>query len=278
MKGLYVVGTPIGNLQDMSYRAIETLKQVDFIAAEDTRVTLKLLNHFEIKKPMISYYEHTIKERGEYIISRIIRGESCAIVSDAGMPCISDPGEDLVRLCIENGIEIKIIPGPSAVISGLCLSGFSTSRFTFEGFLSTNKSSRIDHLKSLEKEMRTMIFYEAPHKLVSTLTDMKKYFGNRNIALARELTKIYEQVLHFTIDDAIKYYEQTKPKGEFVLIVEGAAVPKEEEISIDEAVSMAIKLIKDGEKATQAAKIIAKQSGHKKSDIYSGVCSEEETL
>lgn len=268
---LYVVGTPIGNLQDMSYRAINTLKEVDFIAAEDTRVTLKLLNHFDIKKPMISYYEHNLRERGEYILNRILNGETCAIVSDAGMPCISDPGEDLVRICAEQNVDIKIIPGPSAVISGLCLSGLKTSRFTFEGFLSTAKTNRMQHLNSLKQEERTMIFYEAPHKLLSTLKDMQSYFGNRKISIARELTKVYEQVMRTTLDEAVVFYSENTPKGEFVLVIEGAAPIQEEKITLEQAIEKANEMVQNGVKATDAAKQIAKQTNFKKSDIYNAL-------
>ena len=197
---LYVVGTPIGNLSDFSPRAVETLAKVDFIAAEDTRVTLKLLNHFDIKKEMVSYYEHNKRQRGEIICQRILNGENCAIVTDAGMPAISDPGEDLVALCYELGIEVQSVPGPTAFATALAISGLPTGRFTFEGFLSVNKKSRREHLEEVKDEKRTMIFYEAPHKLIYTLNDMHKVFGNRNIALVRELTKIHEQVLHFTFD------------------------------------------------------------------------------
>lgn len=268
MSILYVVGTPIGNLQDMSYRAIETLKSVDFIAAEDTRVTLKLLNHFDIKKPMVSYYEHNLRQRGEMIIQRILNGESCAVVSDAGMPCISDPGEDLVNLCVQAQIPVKVIPGPSAAISALTVSGLPTSRFTFEGFLSTNKKGRCDHLESVKEETRTMIFYEAPHKLLPTLEDMAKVFGpQRRLSVCRELTKIYEDVCRTTFEEAVAYYRENKPKGEFVLIVEGFS-PSEKEITLEEAVGMAKKLIEQGEKATEAAKKIAKETSFSKSDIY----------
>ncbi|MGN1131113.1 MAG: 16S rRNA (cytidine(1402)-2'-O)-methyltransferase, partial [Ruminococcus sp.] len=189
---LYVVGTPIGNLSDMSPRAVDTLRNVDFIAAEDTRVTLKLLNHFDIKKPMVSYYEHNKRERGEIICNRILSGESCAIVTDAGMPCISDPGEDLIKLCQEKGIKTIVVPGPSAVISALAVSGLETGRFCFEGFLSVNKKSRREHLQSLADETRTMIFYEAPHKLPSTLKDLYSSFGDRKLTIVREITKIHE--------------------------------------------------------------------------------------
>lgn len=196
---LYVVGTPIGNLSDFSPRAVETLQQVDFIAAEDTRVTLKLLNHFGIKKSMVSYYEHNLRQRGEQIIQRILAGENCAIVSDAGMPCISDPGEDLVRLCAEYQIETRVVPGPSAVISALCVSGLVTSRFSFEGFLSTNKRSRLEHLTSIRKDTHTLIFYEAPHKLLSTLKDLYETLGDRKISLVKEITKLHESVNRTTL-------------------------------------------------------------------------------
>ena len=194
MAKLYVVGTPIGNLSDFSPRAIATLEKVDFIAAEDTRVTLKLLNHFGIKKPMISYHEHNIREKGEYIIGRILNGESCAIVTDAGMPCISDPGEDIVGLCHDRGVQLEVIPGPSALIAALAISGLITSKFIFEGFLTVKKTCRFEQLEKIKNEERTIIFYEAPHKLINTLADMRKVFGNRKLAIARELTKIHEEV------------------------------------------------------------------------------------
>ncbi len=217
---------------------------------------------------MISYHEHNIRERGEYILSRILNGEVCAIVSDAGMPCISDPGEDLVRICAENNVDIIVIPGPSAVVSGLAISGLKTSRFTFEGFLSTARTSRMTHLASLKEETRTMIFYEAPHKLLKTLKDMLECFGNRKISLARELTKIYEEVVRTTLADAIKYYKEKSPKGEYVLIIEGKPDERKEEISLDEAVDQASELVNSGMKATEAAKEIAKISNYKKADIY----------
>ena len=202
---LYVVGTPIGNLGDVSPRQRETLETVDFIAAEDTRVTVKLLNHFGIKKPLVSYYEHNLRERGEQIVARIEAGENCAVVSDAGMPCISDPGEDLVRLCAERGIRTVVVPGPSAAISALCVSGLVTARFCFEGFLSTAKKSRREHLEAVRNETRTMIFYEAPHKLVNTLKDLSVTLGGkRRITLARELTKIHEEILRVTLAEAVE--------------------------------------------------------------------------
>lgn len=219
---LYLVATPIGNLEDITYRALRILNEVDFIAAEDTRHTLKLLNHFKIQKPMISYYEHNIRERGEKIIARLKEGKSAALVSDAGTPAISDPGEDLVKLCIEEGIRVIPVPGCVAAINALIGSGISTKRFSFEGFLSVNKKSRIDHLESVKDSKYTLIFYEAPHKLQNTLNDMLKYFGNRKITIARELTKKFEEFLYTDIENAILHFDQTPPKGEFVLIVEGA--------------------------------------------------------
>lgn len=223
---LYVVGTPIGNLGDFSERAKQTLSEVDFIAAEDTRVTLKLLNHFQIKTPMVSYYEHNKKEKGETIIERILGGENCAIVTDAGMPAISDPGEDLVALCAEHSIEVRAVPGPSAFVAALALSGFSVGRFTFEGFLSVNRPGRMEHLQSLVDEKRTMVFYEAPHKLAATLNDMYSYFGDRRIAIVREITKIYEQVIRTTLKQAAETYSENPLKGEIVLVVEGKAEEK----------------------------------------------------
>lgn len=267
---LFVVGTPIGNLGDITYRAVETLKTVDFICAEDTRVTVKLLNHYEIKKPLVSYHEHSARQVSENIVSRILSGESCAVVSDAGMPCISDPGEDLVRRCIENEIPIEVVPGPTAMASAVAISGLSTSRFAFEGFLSVTKKQRYAHLQSVSKDPHTLIFYEAPHKLVSTLNDMLEYLGDRKISLCRELTKIYEEVIRTTVSGAIEYYKDKTPKGEYALIIEGyneeAAL---EEITIEEAAEQAQKLISEGMKAVDACKETAKATGFKKSDIYS---------
>jgi len=266
---LYLVGTPIGNLSDLSPRAIETLQTVDFIAAEDTRVTLKLLNHFEISKPMVSYYQHNMRERGEIIVNRILSGESCALVTDAGMPAISDPGEDLVRLCAETGIEVVSVPGPSAAITALALSALPTGRFCFEGFLSVNKNERRSHLKSLEGEQRTMIFYEAPHKLNNTLKDLCAAFGEeRKISLCRELTKLHEEAFRTTLGEAVKHYAENAPRGEFVLVIEGAAEQECPEMSLDEAVEAARKLMAEGESASSAARQAAALSGLKKNEIY----------
>ena len=266
---LYVAGTPIGNLSDLSPRAVETLESVDFIAAEDTRVTLKLLNHFGIKKPMVSYFEHNKRERGEIICARIEQGENCAIVTDAGMPCISDPGEDLVKLCEERGIKTVVIPGPSAVISALAVSGLSTGRFTFEGFLSVNKKSRTDHLKSLANEHRTMIFYEAPHKLPQTLRDLYANFGDRKLTIVREITKIHEEVIRTTTKNAAENLSDGSVKGEIVLVLEGAPqVDDTEEFTLEYAVETAKKLIENGARATDAAKEAAALTGFKKNEIY----------
>lgn len=267
---LYVVGMPIGNLGDMSPRAVETLENVDFIAAEDTRVTLKLLNHFGIKKPMVSYFEHNKHQRGEIICRRILSGESCAIVTDAGMPCISDPGELLVKQCEEYGIEVKAVPGPSAVISALAISGLPTGRFTFEGFLSVNKKSRMEHLESVKNETRTMIFYEAPHKLNATLRDMLGAFGNRSIAIVRELTKIHEEVIRTTLEQAVERYSEAPLKGEIVLVIDGAKpVDNNKVYTEEEAADLAIALAADEDVSlSEASKKAAKETGIKKGIIY----------
>lgn len=271
---LYVVGTPIGNLSDFSPRAVETLASVDFIAAEDTRVTLKLLNHFEIKKPMVSYFEHNRRERGEIILERIKSGESCAIVTDAGMPAISDPGEDLVDLCLSNGIAVESVPGPTAFATAVAMSGLPSGRFTFEGFLSVNKPSRREHLEEIVSERRTMVFYEAPHKLTATLKDLYKYLGDRRIALIKELTKIHETVERTTLSEACEKYSAQAPKGEFVIVIEGSTEPKQKEVSLDEAVTLAKGLVENGMAINDAAKEIAKETKLKKGDIYKALLGE----
>lgn len=265
---LFVVGTPIGNLGDMSPRAVETLGAVDFIAAEDTRVTIKLLNHFGLHTPMVSYYEHNLRERGKIIIDRILAGENCAIVTDAGMPAISDPGEDLVRLCHDNGIKVESVPGPTAMATALALSGLSVSRFSFEGFLTTAKANRKERLEELKTEKRTMVFYEAPHKLVNTLKDMLSYFGDRNISLVKEITKLHESAKRTTLSEALTDFEETPPKGEFVLIVEGAKIEDTAPLTLEEAVEYAKNLVAGGMPTSMAAKTAAKETGHKKNDIY----------
>lgn len=265
---LYVVGTPIGNLSDFSPRAVETLREVDFIAAEDTRVTVKLLNKFDIHTPMLSYHKYNTIERGDEICNRLLGGESCAIVTDAGMPCISDPGEKLVQLCAENGITVCAVPGPTALASALAISGLPTGRFTFEGFLSVNKPGRLEHLHSLIKEQRTMIFYEAPHKLPNTLKDMYKVFGDRRISIVRELTKLHEEVIRTTLSKAAAELTDGSVKGEIVLVIEGAKPEQEEYRTIDEAVELARRQIENGVSASVAAKEAAEMTGFKKGDIY----------
>ena len=265
---LYVVGTPIGNLEDMSPRAVRILGEADFIAAEDTRVTVKLLNHFDIKKEMLSYYEHNKNSKGNLIIERILKGESCALVSDAGMPAISDPGEDLVRAAHKAGITVESVPGPSALVTALAISGMESGRFCFEGFLSVNKISRKKHLDELKNERRTMILYEAPHKLNATLKDMLNVFGDRRISLVRELTKIHETVFNTTLLGAAEFYDNNTPKGEFVLIIEGKKEETGEQYTLEEAVKLAKRMTDEGKSTSSAAKEAAEISGIKKGDIY----------
>ena len=230
---LYLVPTPIGNLGDLSQRIIDTLSQVDFIAAEDTRVSIKILNHLGLKKPLVSYYRHNTETSGPAILERLLAGESCALVTDAGTPAISDPGEELVALCAQAGVEVVAIPGPCALITALAVSGLPTGRFTFEGFLAMNKKNRKKHLDSLMTEERTMIFYEAPHKLLSTLEDLRDTFGpDRRISLCRELTKLHEEVRRTTLGQAVEEYTENAPKGEFVLVVEGSPEQAAEELTL----------------------------------------------
>ncbi len=268
MSMLYVVGTPIGNLGDISPRALETLEKVDFIAAEDTRVSLKLLNHFGIKKPMISYFEHNRREKGEIIVDRILSGEDCAIITDAGMPAVSDPGEDLVALCHERGVKVSVVPGPSAFVAALALSGMNVGRFTFEGFLSMNKPSRREHLSSIADEKRTMIFYEAPHKLAATLKDLYETLGDRELTIVREITKIHEEVIKTTLSAASEKYADNSLRGEIVLVIEGKKEEEESEITLEDALILARKLMDEGMGASMAAKQAAKETGIKKGDIY----------
>ncbi len=266
---LYLVGTPIGNLGDMSPRAVEALQNADFIAAEDTRVTLKLLNHFDIRKPLTSYYEHNKFASGEKIFTRILSGETCALVTDAGMPAISDPGEDIVRLCAENGVEVYTVPGPSALISALALSALPTGRFTFEGFLSVSSKSRREHLAQLKTEQRTMIFYEAPHKLQKTLSDLAEAFGgDRPIALCRELTKMHEETLRTTISGAIEHFSATAPKGEFVLVVGGYAPADEPETSPEDAMALVANFRGEGYSLREACKMASAETGFSKNELY----------
>ncbi len=265
---LTLVGTPIGNLSDLSPRAVQALESCDFIAAEDTRVTLGLLTHFGIKKPLVSYFEHNKRERGEQIAARLEAGENAVLVTDAGMPAISDPGEDLVALCHERGIPVGVVPGPSAVVTALAVSGLPSGRFTFEGFLSMNKRGRQEHLDSLKQERRTMVFYEAPHKLPSTLEDLYAAFGDRRIAMVRELTKIHEEVIRTTLAQAACRFRQETPRGEFVLVVEGAAPPAPAEITPEQAAELAAGYMAQGLSASEAAKRAASETGVKKGEIY----------
>ncbi len=274
---LYLVPTPIGNLGDISERCRRTLEEADFIAAEDTRVSLKLLNYLGIKKSLVSYYEHNKAFKGNVILDRILAGETCALVSDAGSPAISDPGEDLVRLCAENGITVTAIPGPCAVITALSISGLPTGRFCFEGFLSTAKKSRKEHLQSLIGETRTMIFYEAPHKLVSTLEDLAETFGNdRKISLCRELTKLHEEVVRTTLGESIEKYTENAPKGEFVLVVDGAAPAEKELPTAEDAGAMVKRLMSEGLSRKDAIKQTAKALDLPKNVVYDAALSIDE--
>ena len=266
---LYLVPTPIGNLGDISIRCRQTLEEADFIAAEDTRVSLKLLNHLGIKKPLVSYYEHNKDFKGNVILDRILAGETCALVSDAGSPAISDPGEDLVKQCAAAGVTVCAIPGPCAVITALSISGQATGRFCFEGFLSTAKKSRREHLESLIGEMRTMIFYEAPHKLLATLEDMAEVFGNdRPISLCRELTKLHEEVVRTTLGEAIAKYTEQPPKGEFVLVVAGAPEQVKETATADDAAARVKALMDTGISRKDAIKQTAKELNLPKNVVY----------
>ncbi len=265
---LVLVGTPIGNLSDFSPRAAEALSEADFIAAEDTRVTMKLLNHCNIKKPFVSYYDHNKEGRGPELCARMEAGETCALVTDAGMPAISDPGELLVAQCAERGIPVFVVPGPCAAVSALAVSGLPTGRFAFEGFLSADKKSRRGHLEELKDEHRTMIFYEAPHKLAATLADLFAAFGDRRVSLARELTKIHEEVVRTTLGEAAKRYADGSARGEFVLVVEGAPktapAPKPEQ----DAVEIARDYVAQGLSASEATKRAAAETGRRKNEIY----------
>ena len=266
---LFVVGTPIGNLGDFSPRAQQTLRSVDFIAAEDTRVTIKLLNYFDIKNKLVAYHEHNRAEKGPSIVQRILDGESCALVTDAGMPAISDPGQDLVRLCHESGIKVSTVPGPSAIITALALSGLEVSRFTFEGFLTGNKPKRREHLEEIKTERKTMVFYEAPHKLAATIHDLHTALGDRKIALIKELTKIHENIEFGTLAELDGKYDGVKLKGEYVIIIEAKT---EEELSAEkeeaDPVELAKAYIEEGLSINEAAKKAAKETGARKSDIY----------
>ena len=272
---LYLVATPIGNLGDFSPRGVETLQTADFIAAEDTRVSVKLLNHFGIKKPLVSYHEHNRAAAGQAILARLLAGESCALVTDAGTPAISDPGEDLVRLCGENGVTVEAIPGCCAAICALAVSGLPTGRFTFEGFLSANKKERRTALLKLKCEERTMVFHEAPHKLRATLADMAEILGDRPAALCRELTKLHEETLRTTLLQAAELYREKEPRGEYVLVVAGAQPAEEPAVSLEEGVRQVQRLREAGMKMKEAVRTVSAQMELNKNDLYEAVLKAE---
>lgn len=266
---LYLVATPIGNLGDFSPRAVEILESVDFIAAEDTRVSVKLLNHFHIKKSLVSYHEHNHVTAGQAILARLLAGESCALVTDAGTPAISDPGEDLVRLCGERGVNIVAIPGCCAAINALAVSGLPTGRFTFEGFLTVNKKSRREHLEHLRDEERTMVFHEAPHKLRTTLQDLCAAFGpERRIALCREMTKLHEETWRTTLGEAVARYETTSPKGEYVLVIAGKERFRGAALTLEEGAAQVLALQDQGMRLKEAAREVAEHTGLSKNELY----------
>ncbi|MBR3760413.1 MAG: 16S rRNA (cytidine(1402)-2'-O)-methyltransferase [Ruminococcus sp.] len=276
MSGIfYIIGTPIGNLGDITLRQLEMLEAVDFICAEDTRVTLKLLNRYDIKNHLVSFHEHSSQADAQRIIDRILGGENCGIVTDAGMPCISDPGEVLVQMCEKNNIAVRVVPGPSAVVSAVALSGFSARRFTFEGFLPVPKKERSERLEDLRNETAVMVFYEAPHKLKATLSDLAGVFGgDRKIAICRELTKIHEEILRMTLAEAKEYYSVHEPKGEFVLVVQGGRKSDKQDITIEQALEQIRCLVEMGERPVDACKAVAKDTGFRKSELYSAFCTE----
>ena len=273
---LYLVATPIGNLGDFSPRAVAVLEEADFIAAEDTRVSVKLLNHFGIKKPLVSYHQNNQNTAGPAILQRLLAGETCALVTDAGTPAISDPGEALVRLCADSGVTVQAIPGCCAVISALAVSGLPTGRFTFEGFLSTNKKSRREHLQSLLAEQRTMVFYEAPHKLCGTLDDLLAAFGDRPVALCREMTKLHEEVRRTTLAQAAAYYQENAPKGEFVLVVAGAEPAEETAVTLEEGVAMVQERRAAGERMKDAVRQVALDTGLNRNELYTAALKAEQ--
>ncbi|MCI8440175.1 MAG: 16S rRNA (cytidine(1402)-2'-O)-methyltransferase [Oscillospiraceae bacterium] len=265
---LYLVATPIGNLGDFSPRAAATLESADFIAAEDTRVSMKLLNHLGLRKQLVSYHQHNRAAAGPQILERLLAGESCALVTDAGTPAISDPGEDLVRLCAENGVTVQSIPGCCALISALAVSALPTGRFTFEGFLSVNKKERREHLQSLAAEERTMIFYEAPHRLRATLSDLLEAFGDRPAALCRELTKLHEETRRTTLAQAAAYCQENDPRGEYVLVIAGREPVKEAAVSLEEGVRLVLERREAGERMKDAVRQVAAATGLSRNALY----------
>lgn len=272
---LYLVGTPIGNLGDISPRAAEVLAQADFIAAEDTRVTMKLLSHLEIRKPMVSYHEHNKMQSGEKICQRIRAGETCALVSDAGMPAISDPGQELCALCAAAGIEVTVIPGPCAAVCALALSGLPVGKFVFEGFLSASKSQRQAQLAALREEKRAIVFYEAPHKLAAALSDMAQILGDRRVALCRELTKLHEETIRTTLKKAAEKYAAEEPRGEFVLVVEGASEEASGTVDMDEALRQVSQRRSQGASLKDAVKQVALVTGISKNELYDAAIAQK---
>ena len=265
---LYLIATPIGNLGDLSPRAAATLEAADFVAAEDTRVTMKLLSHLGLKKPMVSYHEHNKASAGPAILARLLAGESCALATDAGTPAISDPGEDLVRLCAENGVAVQAIPGCCALISALAVSGLPTGRFVFEGFLPVNKAERRERLQNLLGEERTLIFYEAPHRLRTTLADLLNAFGDRNAALCRELTKLHEDPMRATLSQAAAWYQENEPRGEYVLVISGAERTGEQAVTLEQGVSMVLERRERGERMKDAVRQVAADTGLARNELY----------
>ncbi|MBR4870019.1 MAG: 16S rRNA (cytidine(1402)-2'-O)-methyltransferase [Oscillospiraceae bacterium] len=268
---LYLVATPIGNLGDLSARALETLRSVDFIAAEDTRVTLRLLNHFDIKKSLVSYHEHNQATAGPAILQRLLGGESCALVTDAGTPAISDPGEGMVKLCAEANVDVISIPGCCAAINALAVSGLPTRRFTFEGFLPTTRKERMEWLQKLVGEERTMIFHEAPHRLAATLADLHSVFGDRAITLCREITKLHEETFRTTLSAAVAHYQENQPKGEFVLVLAGAEAKEEMVVTMEEGVELVLRRREEGMRMKDAVRQVAADTGLNKNDLYAAV-------
>ena len=265
---LYLVATPIGNLGDFSPRAVETLAEADFIAAEDTRVSVKLLNHFDIKKPLVSYHEHNRAAAGQAILTRLLGGETCALVTDAGTPAISDPGQELVALCAENGVTVQAIPGCCAAIAALAVSGLDTRRFTFEGFLPSGKKERRTALEELTGEARTMVFHEAPHRLRATLADMAEVLGDRPVALCRELTKLHEDTVRTTLAQAAAYYAANEPRGEYVLVVAGREKQQGPQLTLEQGVERVLRLREDGMRMKDAVRQVADDTGLSRNDLY----------
>lgn len=265
---LYLIATPIGNLGDLSPRAAAVLEGADFVAAEDTRVTMKLLSHLGLKKPMVSYHEHNKAAAGPAILARLLAGESCALATDAGTPAISDPGEDLVRLCAENGVTVQAVPGCCALISALAVSGLPTGRFVFEGFLPVNKAQRRERLQGLLGEERTLIFYEAPHRLRSTLDDLLSAFGDRKIALCRELTKLHEETMRSTLAQAAEWYREKEPKGEYVLVLAGAERREESAVTLEQGAALVLERRARGERMKDAVRQVAADTGLGRNELY----------